>query len=233
MDANQLALVRGIDHTKLTLAEWNRAPWKALRPWIGWSVAVALTLLGAVWFIAAISQPDITRLVVPGVNTDATLGDVGHLLYRNSLVLALHAMACVAGFMAGSSIPEIAKSHTGVSRWVHDKAGPLAIGFVICATTFSLSTQAYLLGSAAATIANQFGISSGELMLLLLPHALPELTALFLPLAAWVIASRQQRWNELLAATIVTVAIAVPTLIVAAITEIYVTPHLILWAIGG
>ena len=182
--------------------------------------------------IASLTQPDITRLVVPGVNGDTRLGDVGHLLYRNSLVLALHAMACVAGFMAGSSIPEIAKSHTGLSRWVHEKAGPLAIGFVVCATAFSLSTQAYLLGSAASTIASQFGISSGELILLLLPHALPELTALFLPLAAWVIASRQERWNELLAATIVTVAIAVPTLIVAAFTEVYLTPHLILAAIG-
>ena len=232
MDANQLALVRGIDDTKLTLAEWNRAPWKALRPWLLWSVAVALTLLLAVWVIASLTQPDITRLVVPGINGEASLGDVGHLLYRNSLVLALHAMACVAGFMAGSSIPEIAKSHTGLSRWVHEKAGPLAIGFVVCATAFSLSTQAYLLGSAASTIASQFGISSGELILLLLPHALPELTALFLPLAAWVIASRQERWNELLAATIVTVAIAVPTLVVAAFTEVYFTPHLILAAIG-
>jgi hypothetical protein len=232
MDANQLALVRGIDDTKLTLAEWNRSPWKALRPWLFWSVAVALTLLLAVWVIASLTEPDITRFRVAGVNSESTLGDVGHLLYRNSLVLALHAMACVAGFMAGSSIPEIAKSHTGLSRWVHEKAGPLAIGFVVCATTFSLSTQAYLLGSAASSIAHQFGISTGELMLLLLPHAIPELTALFLPLAAWVIASRQERWNELLAATIVTVALAVPTLIVAAFTEVYVTPHLILAVIG-
>jgi len=232
MDANQLALVRGIDDTKLTLAEWNRSPWKALRPWLVSSVAVAVMLLVAVWVIASITQPDITRFRVAGVNAPSTFADVGHLLYRNSLVLALHAMACVAGFMAGSSIPEIAKSRTGLSRWVHEKAGPLAIGFVVCATTFSLSTQAYLLGSAASSIAHQFGISTGELILLLLPHAIPELTALFLPLAAWVIASRQERWNELLAATIVTVALAVPTLIVAAFTEVYVTPHLILAVIG-
>ena len=38
-------------------------------------------------------------------------------------------------------------------------------------------------------------------MLTLLPHALPELFALFLPLAAWIIASRRGRWDELLAAT--------------------------------
>ena len=38
-------------------------------------------------------------------------------------------------------------------------------------------------------------------MLTLLPHALPELVALFLPLAAWMLASRREAWNELLAAT--------------------------------
>ena len=51
------------------------------------------------------------------------------------------------------------------------------------------------------------------LLLGLLPHALPELTALFLPLAAWTLASRRGAWEELLAATIVTVAVAVPVLV--------------------
>ncbi len=65
-------------------------------------------------------------------------------------------------------------------------------------------------GTACATLAPQLGMSPRLLLVGLLPHALPELTALFLPLAAWVIASRRGDWNELLAATFVTVAIAVP-----------------------
>ena len=44
------------------------------------------------------------------------------------------------------------------------------------------------------------------LLLALTPHALPELVALFLPLAAWIIASRNDDWQDLLAATFVTVA---------------------------
>ena len=60
-----------------------------------------------------------------------------------------------------------------------------------------------------------------RLILTLLPHALPELTALFLPLAAWLVASRRGRFDELLAATAVTVAIAVPALAVAALIEVY------------
>jgi hypothetical protein len=70
------------------------------------------------------------------------------------------------------------------------------------------------------------------LILGLLPHALPELTALFLPLAAWTIASRSGAWKDLLAATLVTTAIAVPVLIATALIETQVTPELLL-ALGS
>ena len=107
---------------------------------------------------------------------------------------------------------------------MHEKAGRFAIAFVLCATTFSLCTQAYLIGSGAATIAAQLGITPGVLLMTLLPHAIPELVALFLPLAAWIVASRRDDWQDLLAATAVTVAIAVPVLLAAAAVEIWVSP---------
>jgi hypothetical protein len=129
--------------------------------------------------------------------------------------------------MAGSSLPVVAKGHSGVWRRVHDRAGPLAISFVIAATLFSLATQAYALGHRAADVSAQLGTSPLVLLLGLLPHALPELTALFLPLAAWTLASRRGAWEELLAATFVTVAVAVPVLVAAAAVEIWVTPHLL------
>jgi uncharacterized membrane protein SpoIIM required for sporulation len=130
-------------------------------------------------------------------------------------------------------VPQLAAQRSGLSRRIHERAGPLAIGFVVCATVFSLSTQAYALGQAASTLSFQFGMSPALLLLGLLPHALPELTALFLPLAAWVIASRRQRWDELLAATVMTVAIAVPVLIASAFVELYLSPHLIVALAGG
>jgi hypothetical protein len=227
MDANQLALVRGMADTRAALGRWNADPWQVLRGWLLWSVAIAFALLGAVWVVAIKSTPDSTTLIVPNVNWSASFGDAMDLFGRNLLVLALHSMACVAGFMAGSSLPQVAEGRTGVSRWVHDKAGPFAIAFVVCATGFSLATQAYALGSAASTIAWHFETTPGVLLLCLLPHAVPELTALFLPLAAWIIASRAGRWNDLLAATFVTTAIALPTLFAACVIEIYVTPALI------
>ena len=100
------------------------------------------------------------------------------------------------------------------------------IGFVVLATTFSLSTQAYVLGHTLAGVSGFLHVSPGLLLLGLLPHAILELTALFLPLAAWIIASRRGEWDQLLAATFVTVAIAVPMLVVAALIEVYVSPHL-------
>jgi hypothetical protein len=233
MNTNDLVLVQGMADTKATLRRWNADPWPVIRGWVGWSVLTALGLLLAVWMVANASAPDPTRLALPGVNVAVKTSDIGHVLLRNSLVLALHAMACVAGFIAGSSLPQQAASRTGLSRAVHERAGTLAIGFVVCATAFSLITQAWALGSAAATLSHQFGISPGQLLLGLLPHALPELTALFLPLAAWVIASRRGRWDELLAATFVTVAIAVPVLIASAFVELFLSPHLIISIAGG
>ena len=37
--------------------------------------------------------------------------------------------------------------------------GKPAIGFVVCATLFSLCTQAYFLGRLTSTLASQFGVS--------------------------------------------------------------------------
>jgi uncharacterized membrane protein SpoIIM required for sporulation len=116
---------------------------------------------------------------------------------------------------------------------VHEKAGPLAIGFVVCATSFSFLTQAYVLGGNLSTIAAQLDITPATLLLVYLPHALLELTAVFLPLAAWLIASRRGNWSQLLAATFVTVAIAIPVLVIAASVEVYLSPELLQVVIGG
>ena len=213
--------------TRVALRRWNGAPWRVLGPWLGLSALIAGGLLLAILAIATLSQPDPTPFRLPGLHTDATVSDYLRLLYRNSLVRALHAMACVAGFIAGSSLPISAAGRRGLDRWVHEKAGPLAIGFVVCATTFSLVTQAFVIGAGVSSLSAQLDMSPGVLLIGLLPHALPELIALFLPLAAWLIASRRGRWDELLAATFVTVAVAVPVLLVSAIVELWVSPDLL------
>ena len=227
MDPTRLALVQGMHDTRVTLRRWNEAPGPVVVGWTLGALAISVGLLGAVWVVSTQSVPDPTPPWLPGLNAPADIEAVGRVLLRNSLVLVLHAMACVAGFIAGSSLPQQAEQHSGWYRAVHDRAGPLAIGFVVLATGFSLVTQAYALGQGAATLAAALGISELVLVLTLLPHALPELVALFLPLAAWTIASRAGRWHELLAATLVTTLLAAPALVVTAYVEVYAWPHLL------
>jgi hypothetical protein len=224
---DDMVLVQGMAHTRTALREWNGHPGRVLWPWVALSFAVACGLLFAVYLVAKVSTPQPAILHMPGLNEPATASDYLYVLYRNGLVLALHAMACVAGFIAGSSLPLSAANRSGVDRWIHEKAGPLAIAFVLCATVFSLCTQAYGIGLLAADVSGLLQIGPGTLIAGLLPHALPELTALFLPLAAWIIASRQGRWEDLLAATFVTVAVAIPILLAAAAVELWVSPELL------
>jgi uncharacterized membrane protein SpoIIM required for sporulation len=224
---NEHVFSHGMEDTRAALSGWNDHPWAVLRGWLALSLAIALTLLGAVWVVAGLLTPDLTPVHLPGLTEPQDPGDLLPILWRNSLVLALHATACVAGFIAGASMPIAAAQRSGLSRWIHVKAGEFAILFVVAVTLFSLSTQALYLGFQGSTIAFQLHISHAVLILSVLPHAIPELCALFLPLAAWLIASRRGEWNQLLAATFLTVALAIPILVVAATIEVYVWPHIL------
>src|SRR4051812_49008302 len=207
---------------------WHADKWRVLVPWCVGALGIAILLLGAVWVVAKLVTPDPSPIGLAGVTHDSTLNDAWPILYRNSLVLALHAMACVAGFIAGSSLPMVAESKTGIWRKVHDTAGPAPLLFLAAAATFSLPTAAYALGARPADLSYRLGLTPLQLLLTLTPHAIPELVALFLPLSAWLIASRRDNWHHLMAATFVTVAIAVPMLIAACAIELWVSPKLLL-----
>jgi hypothetical protein len=226
MDASAYAFAHGMRDTKATLRAWSAHPLPVVGRWFAGSALAAAGLLAGVWLVATLDTgyQQIITLQPPFAVGDTH--DVLMVLRSNLLVLALHAMACVAGFIAGSSLPIQAEQHRGISRWVHERGGRLAIAFVALATAFSLSAQAYIVGRTLAGVSHFLRVSPGILLLGVLPHAIPELIALFLPLAAWIIASRRGEWDQLLAATFVTVAIALPILIVAALIEVYVSPHL-------
>jgi hypothetical protein len=225
--ANEHAFSHGMRDTRETLEVWSERPWRVLGSWIALSLAVALALLTATWFVAGLLTPDLTPIHLAGLTSPSEPDDLLPILWRNSLVLALHGTACVAGFIAGASMPIAAAQRTGFSRWIHVKAGELAILFVCAVTLFSLGTQALYLGFQGSTLAFQLEITRLELILSVLPHAIPELTALFLPLAAWLIASRRGEWNQLLAATLITVVLAIPVLIATATIEVYVWPQIL------
>jgi len=137
VSADDYVLVQGLRDTRGALERWQRDPGPVLRAWFAWSLVIAAGLLGAVWVVAGIAVPDETPLWLPGLTSRPMATDVAAVLGRNALVLALHATACVAGFIAGSSLRHAAAQRTGFSRLVHEKAGPVAIAFVVAATCFS------------------------------------------------------------------------------------------------
>src|SRR5207253_4996306 len=137
-----------------------------MRSWVFWSFAIALVLLGAVYFVATISTPDPTGIYIPGYHRGPSPEDIGLILFRNSLVLALHAFACVAGFIALNSLPYSAARRSGISKTIHEKAGPYAMLFVAGATLFSLATQAYFLGATLSSAAAPFDLTAFRLPLL-------------------------------------------------------------------
>src|SRR4051794_4822103 len=228
MAANDYVLAQGLRETRGTFEAWQRRRWSVLGGWMALSLTIAFALLGATWLVANITTPDISLVTLPGITRPVDFGDVLLLLARNGTVLASPATACVAGFIAGASMPIAAESRSGFSRWVHVKAGELAIAFVVGVTLFSLSIQALTLGFQAATVAYHLQVGDGLLILSVLPQALLELMAVFLPLAAWILASRRGEWNQLLAATFVTVLIAVPMILVAALVELTVWPQILI-----
>jgi hypothetical protein len=227
MNANQYVFVHGMRHTRSILERWGEDPWPVLRTWLFGSCLIALGLLTAVMIAASTMTPDYGFHYGPTIGATPSPQLVLEVLGRNSLVLALHAVACIAGFIAGATLPLSAARRTGLSKVIHEKARPIAFAWVIAATCLSLAIQTVALGLIGSTIAWDEHISVPLLMLTALPHALLELTAVFLPLAAWTIASRKGEWDQLLAATMVTVAIAIPMLIVAATWEVYVWPEIL------
>jgi hypothetical protein len=239
VEASQYALVHGMRCTRAALSAWVARPWPVVRAWTLGALGVSGLLLGAVLVVALLSpispvSPVSPVSVVPGGPPFVVGGprDLLHILTANGLVLALHAMACVAGFIAGSSLPLQADRYTGRMRVLHERGPAVAMAFVVCATGFSLSMQAYAIGHATAQDAASLHVSRALLLLGVLPHALPELVALFLPLAAWILASRRGEWERLLAATLATVALAIPTLVVSAAWEVYVAPHVLTSLLG-
>lgn len=210
--------------TRATLEEWGRHPVRTIGRWMALSLTIACSMLVFVYVVSLLASGTDT-LALPNILGRPHASDVIVVFIRNVLVLALHGFVCLAGFMAMRALPEQAQYKSGINRWVHEHASPFAMVFVSCATIFSIVTQTWILGHQVADLSYTLKISQSSLMLTVLPHAVLELTAVFLPLAAFLMASRDEDWHELLAATIVTVSIALPMIVVAAVLEAYVWPE--------
>ncbi len=225
-DRNHVVFDAAMSETRATLAEWSRNPAPVIGRWMLISLTIAVSMLAGIWVISLVGTPD-PFVQVPNIFGEPRIEDAVRVFIRNSLVLALHAFVCIAGFMAMRTLPAQAGLRHGFDRWIHHHAGRFTMIWVTGATLFSITTQVYILGHATTDLAYVLDVKQWQLLLTTLPHAILELTAVFLPLAAFMRASKRREWHQLLAATAVTVAIAVPMLVVAAAIEAYVWPSLL------
>ena len=174
--------------------------------WVALSLAIALALLGAVWVVAGLLTPDITPIHLPGLTEPSTPATCcrssGATRWSWPCTRPPASPASSPAPRCRSPPPSAAASRAGsTSRRASWRSSSSARS-----PSSRSRTQALYLGFQGSTIAYQLQISHAALILSVLPHAIPELTALFLPLAAWLIASRRGEWNQLLAATFITVA---------------------------
>lgn len=202
------------------LRRWSRHPIRVTAPWLALSLAIGVGLLLLVWLVAQFVPANPARPAgYPFHDSSDRAGHVAHLVQRNLVVLALHATACLAGYIVHAALRSPSNEPDTLER-VTRATARVAIWWVPVATVLSIATQAWVLGSYASTLAAHLFLPVRRLLLTTAPHALLELTAVFLPLAAWLVALRARRLGELYAATIASVVIAVPMIVAAAWIEV-------------
>lgn len=220
----RMALEVGRNETREAFEAFAHGRFRVLIGWFAGSMLVALALLFAALAVSYTSEPQADVVFVPiALDPDANREDFFFLIWKNFLVLLLHLLVCVASYLARRSVPLQAQYATGINRWVHDNAGPAAMWFVGFCTIFSLGLQATVLGADLAQAASSLGYDRWQLLLGVSLHGFPELSAVFLPLAACLILGRRKDWNSLMAACGLCALAAMPIIIVCSAIEVWVT----------
>lgn len=183
------------------------------------SLVVAAGMLVCILVVALLSG-EARQVPVSGPPfATGNISDAAGIFGENLLVLLLYTMGNVGAWVILRRPTDGALSTT--ARRV--LAGRLAIG-IVALLILVACRQAIVLGQGLAGFSNYFYAPRWRLWLGVLPHALPELTAIFLPAAAWLYASRAARQRQLLAITAAAVLAALPLLATAALIEVYVSP---------
>lgn len=218
------ALVRAArQESRDALLEWRSNGGRIIWAWLLIASLIAGFMLASVLAISVIRPP--TGIDARPYLLDARRwSDVSFTLYRNLQVLALHGFICLAGYMARRTLPVQIQFKQGIDRWIHEYLGRWTMIIVVLATAYSITSQIWIIGLHLGNIAVAIDLPQSLLLLSLAPHAMIELTAVFLPMAALLMASRRGEWNTLLAATLLTALIALPMLSLAALIEVFVWP---------
>jgi Stage II sporulation protein M len=199
--------------------------------------AVAVVLLTGVALIATHVPGSYVSGIDSGLFTRRhSFGDVLYVFRRNLLVLGIHLCACWIGAIIGRS-REPAPARWGpiavLDRPVPSWMGRAALFYALLVTLLSVVVQAIALGRQLADLSLAAHISSTHLLVLVLPHAVPELVAVFLPLGLFLLEAQRGRLDRLGAWSLQAAAVALPVLLCAAVVETYVTPARVIAASRG
>lgn len=219
----RVAFDEGMRDAGRALAGWRAGRFREVGAWAIGSLLVGLVLLVTALVVALVVGPGHGHVVPVFADPRADAGDALRIIGKNLLVLLLHCLVCFGTYLAVRSVPLQARRVDGRDRLMREIARPLALACLAGFTAFSLGSQAWRLGHDLAAAAGTLGYTPAALLVRLSVHAVPELTALFLPLAACAALARARRYRDLAAAALLTGAVALPVVVVAACCEVWVT----------
>ena len=205
-----------VDHTRAALRRWAHAPASTVLPWVAGSFLIGALLLAGALVVATLSVPGADPYTPVFADPSAGVADALRIFARNTLVLALYSLVCVAIYLATRPAPLRA------SR-LQERAGPIAVLVIAGLVAYALLSQVWVLGHQLASAAHTLGYSDASLVARLCVHAAPELTAVFLPLAACLRLMRGAREDDLAAAGLLCFSLALPVVALCAILETFVT----------
>jgi hypothetical protein len=199
--------------TRATFAAWALQPLPVLVPWALGSLALALGLLTAALLVALAAGPGENEYVPVFADHAAGSAEVLRIFIRNAAVLLMYLLVALAVYVVtrpGRYAPE-------VRRGVLWTVGALA--------AYSLVSQAWRLGHDLAGAAATLDLTPAALLARACVHAVPELAAVYLPLAACLALVRRGRTDDLGAAALLCAAVALPVVFFCAGVEVHLTPY--------
>jgi hypothetical protein len=208
-EAPPVGIYAGRAWTRALFGAWSDRPLPVLVPWAVGSLLIGLALLGAALLVAQSAGPSGSYLPV-FADSSAGAADVVRIAARNGVVLALQSLVCVAVY---------------ISTRPGERGRGWALALVAALSAYSLGSQVWRLGHDLASAAHTLGLSPADLLVRLSAHAVPELTALYLPLAACLSLVRRRRTDDLAAAAALTTIVAVPVVVVCAYIEVFLTRY--------
>ena len=166
MSVNDLVLVQGMKHTRLALSRWNREPAVVLMPWLGLSVLISCRAAARRCTASPCCRARPHRLRDPRLQR---AGRARRLPARALSQLA-RARAARAGLrgglhrrqLAAARLPSTAAAcRAGCTR----RPGRSRSASSSARRSSRSTTQAYIIGGTASSIAGQLGVAPGTLLL--------------------------------------------------------------------